>query len=85
MEFVLVAVIAALLIRDEFVGRRHERELAAARSERASLLQRIQAPEVAVAEHASDIASPEGLMHVPIGDYEAWLEDQKEQGVTFDA
>ena len=85
MELVLAGVIVALLVA--MAGREWfaERERDAARRERAELLQRIQAPEVAVATHVEEVAAPQGLMHVPVGDFEAWLEDQKEQGVTFDA
>lgn len=46
-------------------------------SERHVLLQRIQAPEVAVAQQAS-LDAPEGLLHVPLDDFEAWEKDMKE-------
>jgi hypothetical protein len=72
VEFVLVAVIAALLV-ERAVERRTQRvEQAAWRLERASLLQRIQAPQVAVYQHdvPEDAENPRAV--IPDSDEDYW-------------
>jgi hypothetical protein len=51
-----------------------------AHAERQQLLQRIQAPDVAVAQHVDEtVAGPEGLRYVPIDDDELWHQNFQEQ------
>lgn len=77
----IVAVAALTLIVLALLWeRRQERASAAVERERAAkeregLLQRIQAPEVAVAQHASQ-ERPAGLLHVPLDDDAAYWEDR---------
>lgn len=58
------------------IVRQNERERVRVAGERGELLQRIQAPEVAVAQAIPD--GPAGLLHVPLDDFEAFEQDLKE-------
>lgn len=52
----------------------------AAARERADLCQRIQAPDVAVAQHVdATVDGPEGLRYVPVDDDELWHQNLQEQ------
>lgn len=72
----LTVIVLALLWerRQDRAAIAAERERAA--EERQGLLQRIQAPEVAVAQHAAQ-ERPEGLLHVPLDDDAAYWEDRR--------
>ena len=72
----LAVIVLALLWerRQERASAAEERKRAA--EEREGLLQRIQAPEVAVAQHAAQ-GRPEGLLHVPLDDDAAYWDDRR--------
>lgn len=74
---ILATVALACLVLVELQNRRFAEERREWCSERASLLQRIQAPEVAVAQHAD--TAPDGLLYVPVDDDEAWKLNLEEE------
>jgi hypothetical protein len=72
VEFVLIALIVVQRALRFFEERHHREEQAAWRLERASLLQRIQAPQVAVYQHdvPEDAENPRAV--IPDSDEDYW-------------